>query len=194
MEVVVRGKNLEIPAALREDATEKLSRVSRFVHDVTRIDVEFTDVKSRRVADHSLCEVLVHVKHHLLKAHAAAVDPQTALDLVVDKIEHQAERLKKKRVRRSRPRHPNLHPAAVGAPGTGTEGDFEESESDGEHEDALIVKTKSFTIKPMAPEEAALHMDLLSHDFYFFTNAETGRAAVIYRRRDGHLGLIEAAG
>jgi putative sigma-54 modulation protein len=46
----------------------------------------------------------------------------------------------------------------------------------------------------MAPEEAALQMDLLGHDFYFFTNAETGQATVIYRRRDGDFGLIEAVG
>ena len=46
----------------------------------------------------------------------------------------------------------------------------------------------------MAVEEAALQMDLLGHDFYLFTNAESGRAAVLYRRRDGHLGLIEAVG
>ena len=57
---------------------------------------------------------------------------------------------------------------------------------------ARIVKTKQFSIKPMTPEEAALQMDLLGHDFYFFTNAETERAAVVYRRNDGNVGLIDA--
>ena len=56
------------------------------------------------------------------------------------------------------------------------------------------MKTKQFTIKPMAPEEAALQMELLGHDFYFFTNSESGRAAVVYRRHDGDLGLIESTG
>jgi putative sigma-54 modulation protein len=187
LEIVVRGRNTDIPSALRAATQEKLGRIERFVHDVTRIDVEFSEVRNKRVADHSQCEVLVHVKHHLLKAHAAAVDPGAALDLVVDKIESQAERLKKKRVQRSRPRHPNSHPTEVPfREPPAFEGEFEE--------DALIVKTKSFTIKPMLPEEAALHMELLTHTFYFFTNADTGRAAVIYRRHDGHLGLIEAAG
>jgi putative sigma-54 modulation protein len=46
----------------------------------------------------------------------------------------------------------------------------------------------------MDPEEAALQMDLLGHDFFLFNNAQNGRCAVIYRRRDGHLGLIETAG
>jgi len=54
------------------------------------------------------------------------------------------------------------------------------------------VKNKSFAIKPMTPEEAALQMDLLGHDFYFFTNSETEQAAVVYRRHDGDVGLIDA--
>jgi putative sigma-54 modulation protein len=70
------------------------------------------------------------------------------------------------------------------------DGDGDEADDSAAH----IVKSKQFTIKPMTPEEAALQMDMLGHDFYFFTNAETGQAAVIYRRRDGHLGMIEAVG
>ncbi len=56
------------------------------------------------------------------------------------------------------------------------------------------MKTKRFTAKPMDPEEAALQMDLLGHDFFLFTNTETGHAAVLYRRHDGHFGLIETSG
>ena len=58
----------------------------------------------------------------------------------------------------------------------------------------MLVKTKQFSVKPMDVEEAALQMELLGHDFFLFTNAESGRASVIYRRRDGQLGLIEATG
>jgi putative sigma-54 modulation protein len=56
-----------------------------------------------------------------------------------------------------------------------------------------IVKSKRFTIKPMTPDEAVLQMDLLGHDFFFFTNADTERAAVVYRRSDGDVGLIDEA-
>ena len=55
-------------------------------------------------------------------------------------------------------------------------------------------KTKRFAAKPMDPEEAALQMELLGHDFFLFTNTESGNAAVLYRRRDGQLGLIETSG
>ena len=57
-----------------------------------------------------------------------------------------------------------------------------------------IVKTKQFEVKPMNPEEAALQMELLGHDFFVFRSTENGRAAVLYRRRDGALGLIEVTG
>jgi putative sigma-54 modulation protein len=55
-----------------------------------------------------------------------------------------------------------------------------------------IVKTKRFAAKPMDPVEAALQMDLLGHAFFLFTNTQTGHAALLYRRNDGNLGLIEA--
>ena len=55
------------------------------------------------------------------------------------------------------------------------------------------MKTKAFTIKPMTAEEAALQMELLGHDFFFFTNADTERAAVVYQRDDGDVGLIDGA-
>ena len=55
-------------------------------------------------------------------------------------------------------------------------------------------RSKQFAVKPMDVEEAALQMELLGHDFFLFTSTETGRAAVLYRRRDGTLGMIEAAG
>ena len=54
------------------------------------------------------------------------------------------------------------------------------------------MKTKRFAAKPMDPEEAALQMELLGHAFFLFTNTETGHAALLYRRNDGDLGLIEA--
>ena len=67
-------------------------------------------------------------------------------------------------------------------------------DDDGAPREPLIVKTKRFDVKPMPPDEAALQMDLLGHAFFVFTNTETGHAAVLYRRHDGDLGLIETPG
>lgn len=189
MDVQVRGRRMDIPQELREMATEKLAKIDRFVHDVRRIDVDFKEVASKRVAQHYSCEVLVHVKHHLLKAHASAADPHAALDLVVDKIEHQAARLKERRVARSHPRrhHPKerLYLEAVRE-------DSLQVALNAENETAELVKVKKFVLEEMTTEAAGLQMQLLAHDFYFFRNEITGVPAVMYRRKDGHLGVIEA--
>jgi putative sigma-54 modulation protein len=54
-----------------------------------------------------------------------------------------------------------------------------------------IVKVKTFTIKPTTPEEAVMQMELVGHDFFVFINAETGKTAVVYKRKDKNYGLIE---
>jgi putative sigma-54 modulation protein len=59
-------------------------------------------------------------------------------------------------------------------------------------EDLEVVRTKSFDLKPMDSEEAILQMNLLGHNFYVFTNADSHRTNVVYKRRDGRYGLIEA--
>jgi putative sigma-54 modulation protein len=131
-----------------------------------------------------------------VKAHACAPEPEAALDLAVDKIGHQVARIKEKRVSRSHPRRrnggANGEVVVEGADSDSDTGD--ELEGDDDAGDARIVKTKRFTAKPMDPGEAALQLQLLGHDFYLFTNSETGRAAVLYRRDDGDLGLIETTG
>ena len=182
MDIVIRGKNVDVPEALKSAALEKMGRIDRFANGFGRAEVEFSELRNPRISDNQLVEVLVHLKGHLVKAHASASEPFAALDLVVDKIQHQVKKLKDKRVDRSHPRKSRVQSADNPA------------EEEEEPESARVVKRKQFTIKPMAPEEAALQMELLGHDFYFFTNSESKKAAVVYRRNDGDLGLIEEAG
>ena len=186
MEIVVRGKNVEVSRSLRELATEKAGKVTRFAHDCSRIEVEFCEEANRRVADRDRCEITVHLKGHFVKAHAASTDLHAALDLAIDKVEHQVAKVKDKRVGRSHPRRRGLQSGNH----SGYVEEFELHQDD-DDTGARIVKTKQFSIKPMDPEEAVQQMDLLGHDFFLFTNSENGRANVIYRRRDGHFGLIE---
>ena len=196
MDIEVRGKNRPVSSRLDAAAREKVSRIAKFTHDAGRVEVDFAEQQHRRVAESQLCEITVHLKKHFVKAHASAPEPEAALDLAVDKIGHQVARIKEKRVSRSHPRKRN----GANGNGTPTNGAFADGDADGELEDdddasdARIVRTKRFTAKPMDPGEAALQLQLLGHDFYLFTNSETGRAAVLYRRHDGDLGLIETTG
>jgi putative sigma-54 modulation protein len=185
MDVVIRGKNVKVSESLREAATEHLAKLDRLANGFARAEVDFSQERNPRIAENQKCEVLVHVKGHLLKAHASATEPFAALYAVCDKVEHQVKRLKDKRVARVHPRR--IRSERVELP-------MDEDEEQEEPQPARIVKTKELAIKPMSAEEALLQMDLLGHDFFLFMSSETGRAAVIYRRNDGNFGLIEATG
>ncbi len=192
MDIEVRGKNRPVSSRLEAVAREKVSRIAKFTHDAGRVEVDFAEQQHRRIAESQLCEITVHLKKHFVKAHASAPEPEAALDLAVDKIGHQVSRIKDKRVSRSHPRRRNG--SNGNANGSDAVAELEDDAEDEDASDAHIVKTKRFTAKPMDPGEAALQLQLLGHDFYLFTNSETGRAAVLYRRHDGDLGLIETTG
>jgi ribosomal subunit interface protein len=194
-DVVVFGKQLDVSPELRAHAEEKVRRVERFASDVRRVEVDFSEAHNPRVAQRSTCEILVHVTGHLVKSHGSAADAHTALDAALDKVERQLRRLHERRTARRGARRDGGPGRARVNGATGPEPGGGVPEPEGEAESGpLIVKAKQFAVKPMAPGEAALQMELLGHDFFLFTNAETSRAAVVYRRRDGNLGLIEAAG
>ncbi len=194
MEIVVRAKNTKVAPAVQEITREKLAKITRFGMDVSRVEVDFSEMKNPRVHDCELCEVTVHVKGHFVKAHASSTDQLAALDLVIDKVEHQVTRLKERKVdRQHRPRRRRLTaPPVIEDWDEGTLSPQGASENGDGH--AEIIRTKQLTTKPMTVDEASLQMDLLGHDFYLFKDAQTGHATVLYRRRDGHLGLIEAVG
>ena len=189
MDIVVRGKNRPVSTHLDVVAREKVARIAKFTHDAGRVEVDFAEQHHRRVAESQLCEITVHLKKHFVKAHACAPEAEAALDLAVDKVGHQVARIKEKRVSRAHPRR-RVNGNGTADADLGFDTDLDDAEGD----DARIVKTKRFAAKPMDPEEAALQMDLLGHDFFLFVNRESGSAAVLYRRHDGHFGLIEASG
>jgi putative sigma-54 modulation protein len=200
VDVVVFGKHVEVDAALRAITLEKLERIGKYANDVRRIDVDYGEHQTRRAGDSCTCEILVHLTHHLVKGTAAAVEHVMALDLALDKVEHQMRRLHERRVRRgNRARRDARVEGTVNgrlaSDGEGIDG-FDDLDALDERDETgpSIVKTKQFAVKPMNPEEAALQMELLGHDFFLFRNTESDNAAVLYRRRDGALGLIEVTG
>lgn len=188
MEIAIHGHKIEVPAAVRSTAEEKLNRLDRFLDGLDRAEVRFSEERNPRIADREVCEITVHGHGHVVRARAAAADPLGAMDLVMDKLEHRMERLKGRLLDRS---HPRRQGSVHSDNGIDTDpGDAGEAGGGGVQ--TTIVKTKAFHIKPMTPEEAALQMELVGHDFFFFTNAETERPAVVYRRSDGNVGLIDA--
>jgi len=189
MDIVVVGKHGGVDARLRSLTVEKVERVNKFASDVRRIEVDYAHHPTRRAEDSHTCEILVHVRQHLVKGSAPATEYVVALDRALDKVEQQMRRLHERRVGRR-----NGTRARDGARAAAANGAAPVADDDTDDDPRALVKTKQFSVKPMDVEEATLQMELLGHDFYLFTNAESGVASVIYRRRDGRLGLIEATG
>ena len=180
MNVRVHGKNMQVSDELRELALEKVEHAGRIFDDGGSTDVEFAERGNPRISDGKYrVEITSHAAGHTVRVEAAAHDDRTALDLAVDKYQRQLRKLKERLIQRSRiAPNKRLNP--------------DPSPSDEEGDERLqIVRTKRFVMRPMAPEEAALQMEMLGHDFFFFLNAETGESCVLYHRRDGTLGLIE---
>jgi putative sigma-54 modulation protein len=189
MEVSIQCRHVEVSEPLRAAAREKVIRLARHLNGWDHAEIHFFEERNPRIADREVCEVTLRGHGHVLRAKAAAPDAMAAVDRVVSKLEHQMAKLKTKLSRRSQGRRA---PARAGLPDSVLDSDDRDGDGadDGE---PRIVKVKRFAIKPMTPEEAALQMDLVGHDFYFFTNADTGVPAVVYRRQDGDLGLIDAS-
>jgi putative sigma-54 modulation protein len=187
VEVTVRGRNVEITDRLRTAATEKVTRIARHHEGWDQAEVHFFEERNPRISAKEVCEATLRGHGRIIRAKAASADSLASLDRVVDKLEHQIEKLKSRLMTRT---HPRRHPIDSERP---ADVDGDDDSGHGEQGPVRIVKTKQFDIKPMTPEEAALQMDVLGHDFYLFTNADSGVAAVVYRRNDGDVGLIDAS-
>ncbi|ACX51615.1 sigma 54 modulation protein/ribosomal protein S30EA [Ammonifex degensii KC4] len=174
MRITVRGKNIEVTEALRQYVEKRLGKLERFANYLGEAQV----VLSLERENHKV-EVTINMNGMILRGEEATHDMYAAIDLVVDKLERQIERYKGKWLRRrvegsAAPSTPYLEPAGKG-----------------EEEEFRVVKVKRFAWKPMSIKEAILQMNLLGHNFFVFTNAETEQVNVVYRRKDGNYGLIE---
>ncbi len=197
MDVVVVSRHTEIPDDLRDTAEEKVARLTRFANDIRRVEIDFDETHNQRVAKPHRCEILVHLTGHLVKGHGEAAEAGEALDSAIERVELQMRRLHSRRAtRRASRRDGGPGRAAMSDAGQGSGsvpgGPGGERALSDDGDEAVIVKEKRFTMKPMSVDEAALQMELLGHDFFLFTSSENGQAAVVYRRNDGNLGLIEA--
>ena len=183
MEVNVSGRHTTVSESLRRQADEKISRLDRIIGGMDRAEVHFWEEKNPRVgANKEFCEVTMEGHGHHIRTKVSAPDGFTAIDLAVDKLERQLRKLKTKVKNRN---HARVKPEI-------DEGLVADSLL-GEDVEPIykIVKTKRFGVTEMAADEAALQMDLLNHDFYVFRNVATGLGAVVYRREDGDIGLID---
>jgi putative sigma-54 modulation protein len=192
MQLQVSGRNLDITAPIREYAERKLARIERHLTEDTRVDLELAIERNRSISANQHAELTVWTRGPVLRAHEYAEDMYAAIDLAVDKLDRQVRRYRERR-RHWRPHHQARDIEALLPLADDDEGVSLTTGNGGDPELPIptIVKTKRFNMKPMHPDEAALQLELVGHEFYVFLNAESDAVAVIYRRRDGNLGVIE---
>jgi len=184
--LTVKGRNLVLTDAIGAYAEEKLGKLGKYLANGARCEVEMWTEKNPSIAANQVVEVTIFTKGPVIRAREASPDIYASIDLVFAKLERQVKKYRGKLVARSQGGHKEVLVAE------GFQVPEETEEPEAETSSPQIVKTKQFMIKPMTPEEACLQLELVGHDFYVFTNAETGETAVVYRRRDGNYGLIEA--
>jgi putative sigma-54 modulation protein len=184
--LTVKGRNLVVTDAIGSYAEEKIGKLGKYLAGGSRCEVELWTEKNPSIADSQVAEVTIFTKGPVIRAREASPDIYASIDLVFEKLERQVKKYRGKVVSRSQegPKE------ALASEGFMVPEDVDEIAEDSEA--PLIVKTKHFMVKPMSPEEACLQLELVGHDFYVFTNSETNETAVVYRRRDGNFGLIEA--
>lgn len=187
MKLQVTGKNLDVTDPIVDYAERKLTKLTKHLDESTRVELELAVERNPSIADSQVAEATVWTKGPVLRARECSADMYASIDLLADKLERQVKRYRERR-HRGRPHHANGHGAPLPDFRGPDEGEL--PPVDGQ-DDPVIVKTKRFNMKPMDPDEAALQLELVGHTFYVFLNAETDAVAVIYRRRDGNLGVIE---
>jgi putative sigma-54 modulation protein len=178
MEITVTFRRMEPTESLRLYAVEKLSKIKKYLDSPLEAHVVLEVEKFRHMAD-----VTLSVDGTWVKAVEETGDMYSAIDQVMDKIEKQVKRhlsrIKERRVE-------SLKSGEV------LEGDLT-SETGAPGGDEPVIRVEKLAAKPMDPEEAAMQLSLTNQDFLVFRNSLSREINVVYRRRDGDLGLIEPA-
>lgn len=184
MQLQVKGKNIPVTDALFEHAERKLQRLAKVLppwDEAPTVELELSVEKNPKIERDQIAEITVRTKGPVLRACERANDMYAAIDQASRKLERQAVRYRERR-RRRRLGSDHDHDRFEPLPDDLLVHTNEAPES--------LVKTKTFPLKAMYPDDAALQMDMLHHDFYVFRSAESGEVNVVYRRKNGGFGLI----
>ncbi|MBC7679772.1 MAG: ribosome-associated translation inhibitor RaiA [Pseudorhodobacter sp.] len=194
MDIVVKGRNVEVPEHFKERVAEKLAPSERLDSRVFRLDVELSHEKNPRQS--SQCqrvEITCLSKGPVIRAEACAADYYAALDAATLKLE---ARLRKAHDRR-RVHHGLRTPASVAeataalaAAPSPAAADVVEDESEPDGTADLIVRDKTHQAERMTSAQALHEMELVGHDFFLFCDSTTGLPSVVYRRNGYDYGVI----
>jgi putative sigma-54 modulation protein len=197
MDVQINGRNLRVSEKLEEYAQRKLSRLDRYLPNITDVRLELARQHTRQGKDVVVVQLTVrHQRGAILRAEERATEPEltTALTNVIDNMYRRIERFKGKQSRKGLERFSERYGA--------TEEELEAAEeipseemSDAERPEEVVMtpevaRRKSIKMVPMTEHEAIEQMELLGHAFFVFHNQATDAVEVLYRRADGDYGIL----
>lgn len=195
MELHVRGRNVPVTAALEAHAEKRLQKLERVLGpaaETALVEVELSVEHNPSIERCQVTEVTVRTKGPIMRVREADSDMYAAIDLAAHRIERQAQRY---RERRKEHRGGSIEaiattPAELAAL---NRAGAEAGQVTEQAPPIRVVRSKRFEMVAMTPEDAAVRLELIDHAFFVFRNEASDDLSVIYRRRDGDFGLIEAS-
>lgn len=177
MEIIIRGDKLKITDSMHNYIEEKLGKLEKYLKNSDEIRANvIVKVKNHE----QRVEITIPLKTYIVRAEETKDDFYAAVDKALDTLERQIRKNKTRMMSKQ----------------VKTNFDFDiskiEQEIEKEQEEKKIVKRKTVEVKPMNEEEAILQMELLGHEFYMYKDSESGKSAVVYKRKDGNYGVIES--
>ena len=176
MKTTITAKNMVITPGITNRITRKTATMEKYLKPDTEMNVRL-----RKEADRRICEITVPLEGNVtLRAESSNQDNLfMSIDSALAKIERQIRRHRTKLEKKMREGAYVQEPEYIEEPQVYGEGERE------------VVRRKTFPVRPMSVDDAALQMELLGHSFFVFVNIETDRTNVLYLRKDGNLGLLE---
>jgi ribosomal subunit interface protein len=203
MDILVKGRNVEVPEHYRKHVAEKLRKIERYDEKLIRVDVELSHERNPRQSDYcQRVEITCASRGPVVRAEACAADFYTALDHAIAKLDARLRRVAdRRRVHRGRRAPVSVAAATSGLPSPlddlfppAPEAEVAPLARHAEDDQPWhIVREKEHDAMPMTVDDALYQMELVGHDFFLFLDKESGRPSVVYRRRAYDYGVISLA-
>lgn len=163
----IRGENIAVTDAIRDYAETKLSKLEKYFSEDVTVHVTAKVYPNKQAK----AEVTIPSKNVTLRAEETSNDWYNSLNVVVDKLERQIRKHKTKVQKRNR---------------------VEKAHDNSDIDTETFARIKDLDIETTSPQDAIDQMECLGHDFFIFLNEDTARVSVVYRRKDGSIGLLNA--
>ncbi len=183
MRINYQERNASIPETFHLHVDPRLQALSQHFDRIT--DVKVVVSQQRHLFT---VEITVNADGTLIRGEDRSAEILASFDKALNRVERQLRRYRDKLIKRGRRDRTEAGEPIAGEPVTAQQ---DQTELATDQDDINIVRIKSHALKPMSPEEAALQMDMLGHDFFVFFDGQTEQVGVVYKRHDGDYGLIE---